>query len=111
MNETSLHRFLCARRVAVLSIPRAAGKPPLSSPVWYDYDGSRFRVHVDAASAKAKAIARHGGAPVSFTIQSEVPPYRYAIVYGRATIVAGGGAICGGESRAATSDGSSATCT
>jgi nitroimidazol reductase NimA-like FMN-containing flavoprotein (pyridoxamine 5'-phosphate oxidase superfamily) len=92
MNDESLNRFLRARRVGVLSIPRSAGKPPLSSPVWYDYNGSCFRIHVEAASAKAKAIARNGGAPVSFTIQSEVPPYRYAIVYGRARVVAGGDA-------------------
>ena len=87
MNDSSLDRFLRHRRVAVLAIPRA-GRPPLTSPVWYDYDGKAFRVQVDGASAKAKALAAgaDAGVPVSLTIQSEVPPYRYAVVYGAAAL-------------------------
>jgi nitroimidazol reductase NimA-like FMN-containing flavoprotein (pyridoxamine 5'-phosphate oxidase superfamily) len=71
--------------VAVLAIPRV-DRSPLTTPVWYDYDGTRFRVQVEATSAKAKALARTSTLPVSLTIQSEVPPYRYAIVHGRATL-------------------------
>jgi nitroimidazol reductase NimA-like FMN-containing flavoprotein (pyridoxamine 5'-phosphate oxidase superfamily) len=85
MNQATLDRFFRARRVAVLAIPRDA-KPPLTSPIWYDYDGTVFRLQVDATSAKAKRIAKLGTAPVSLTIQSEVPPYRYAVVYGTATL-------------------------
>ena len=41
---------------------------------------------VDATSAKAKQLAR-GEVPVSLAIQSEAPPYRYAVVYGRARLL------------------------
>jgi hypothetical protein len=89
MIDAALDSFLHGRRVAVLAIPRPA-KPPLTSPVWYDYDGSRFRVQVEATSTKAKALDRQGPTPVSLTIQSEVPPYRYAVAYGTARLGAGG---------------------
>jgi PPOX class probable F420-dependent enzyme len=86
MDQPTLDRFLRDRRVAVLAIPRADGRPPLTTPVWYDWDGAVFRVQVEDGSAKATRIARLGRAPVSLTIQSEVPPYRYAVVYGTATL-------------------------
>lgn len=91
MDAHTLDRFLRDRRVAVLSIPRD-GKAPLSTPIWYDWDGTSFRVVVDATSAKAKVVARHPDAPVSLAIQSEVPPYRYAVVYGRARLLGEGDA-------------------
>jgi len=82
--DATLDRFFHDRRVAVLAIPRDAGRPPLTTPIWYDWDGAAFRIQVDDTSAKAKRIAKLGRAPVSLTIQSEVPPYRYAVVYGTA---------------------------
>ena len=87
--DPALDTFLRARRVGVLAIARD-GRAPLASPIWYDYDGTRFRIQVEAAGAKAKTIARLGSAPVSLTIQSEVPPYRYAVTYGTATLSAAG---------------------
>ncbi len=88
---TELRRFLQARRIGVLAIPRDA-RPPLATPIWYDYDGERFRIQVEAASAKAKLIGRGDATPVSLVVQSEVPPYRYAIVYGTARLLVGGDA-------------------
>lgn len=90
MNDRDLDAFFRARRVAVLAIPRDDGRAPLTTPIWYDWDGSVFRLQVDATSAKAKRIAKLGQAQVSLAIQSEVPPYRYAVVYGTATLGAGG---------------------
>ena len=84
--DATLDRFFHDRRVAVLAIPRDDGRPPLTTPIWYDWDGHVFRLQVDATSAKAKRIGKLGQAPVSLTIQSEVPPYRYAVVYGAATL-------------------------
>lgn len=75
--------FFRSRRVAVLAIPRV-GKAPLTTPVWYDFDGHRFRIQVEAGSAKAKVLSRAEETEVSLTVQSEVPPYRYAVVYGPA---------------------------
>lgn len=89
--DAALDTFLRARRVGVLAIARA-DRAPLTSPIWYDYDGERFRIQVDAGGAKATTIARLGTAPVSLTVQSEVPPYRYAVAYGTATLAAGGDA-------------------
>lgn len=81
-----LESFFADRRVAVLAIPRGE-RPPLTTPVWYEREDGRFVIQVEADSAKARLTTRHGGAvPVSLTIQSEVPPYRYAVVYGRATL-------------------------
>ena len=85
MTPNWLDPFFRSRRVAVLAIPRGE-RSPLTSPVWYNYDGAHFYVQVEASSAKAKAIARTGTAAVSLTIQSEVPPYRYAVVHGHATL-------------------------
>lgn len=90
--DHELERFLRNRRVAVLAITRGEGRPPLTSPIWYEYDGTRFRVQVEDTSAKAKVVGRQGRAPCSLTIQSEVPPYRYAIAYGTATLGAAGDA-------------------
>ena len=83
MIEGWLDRFLRQRRVAVLAIPRP-GRSPLTTPVWFDWDGSRFRVQVERGSAKAKALAGGAPVPVSLTVQSEVPPYRYAVIHGAA---------------------------
>ncbi len=89
MEPVALDRFLRDRRVGVLAIPRGE-RPPLATPVWYDYDGARFRVQVEATSAKANLLARRAATPVSLVVQSEVPPYRYAIVYGTARLGAAG---------------------
>jgi nitroimidazol reductase NimA-like FMN-containing flavoprotein (pyridoxamine 5'-phosphate oxidase superfamily) len=80
-----LDRFFRQRRVAVLAIPRP-GRSPLATPVWFDWDGARFRVQVEAGSAKARALAGGAPVPVALTVQSEVPPYRYAVVHGVATL-------------------------
>ena len=92
MDARTLDRFLRARRVAVLAIPRDT-RPPLVTPIWYDYDGARFRIQVEATSAKAKLLARSAATAVSLVVQSEVPPYRYAIAYGSARVHPAGDAV------------------
>ena len=67
MIEGWLDRFLRQRRVAVLAIPRP-GRSPLTTPVWFDWDGTRFRVQVERGSAKAKALAGGAPVPVSLTV-------------------------------------------
>jgi nitroimidazol reductase NimA-like FMN-containing flavoprotein (pyridoxamine 5'-phosphate oxidase superfamily) len=85
MTQGWLDRFFRGRRVAVLAIPRS-GRSPLAAPVWYDWDGQRFRIQVEATSAKARLLSATVPVPVSLTIQSEVPPYRYAVVHGAALL-------------------------
>jgi hypothetical protein len=92
MEPATLDRFLRARRVAVLAIPRGA-RAPLATPIWYDYDGAHFRIQVEATSAKAKLVGKNPPTPVSLVVQSEVPPYRYAIVYGTARLADAGDAV------------------
>jgi PPOX class probable F420-dependent enzyme len=85
MTPAALDAFYRDRHVAVLAIPRA-DRPPYMSPVWYDWDGRVFRVQIEPAGAKGKLVGRQPGLQISMTIQSEVPPYRYAVVYGSATL-------------------------
>ena len=86
MDQARLDRFLRDRRVGVLAVPRD-GKAPLATPVWYDWDGRRARIQVEATSTKAKLLARAGGTPrVALTVQAEAPPYRYAVLYGPAVL-------------------------
>lgn len=85
MISPDLDRFFRGRRVAVLAIARGE-RAPLATPVWYDWDGTRFVVQVEATSAKAKLVRKRVPTPVTLTVQSEVPPYRYAVVYGAATM-------------------------
>src|SRR5262245_56790498 len=84
-----IDRCLRDRRVGVLAIPRN-GRAPLATPVWYDFDGERFRIQVEASSAKAKLLGRSTTLPVTLTIQSEAPPYRYTVLYGDATLRSAG---------------------
>jgi len=86
MDPARLDAFLRDRRVGVLAIPRE-GRPPLSTPIWYDWDGRRVRMQVEATSAKAKLLGRAGGTlRVTLTVQAEAPPYRYAVLYGPALL-------------------------
>ena len=80
-----LDRFLRQRRVAVLAIPRA-GRSPLATPVWFDWDGAVARIQVEGSSAKARALAGDAPVPVALTVQSEVPPYRYVVLHGTAVL-------------------------
>jgi nitroimidazol reductase NimA-like FMN-containing flavoprotein (pyridoxamine 5'-phosphate oxidase superfamily) len=86
MERARLDAFLRDRRVGVLAIPRD-GRPPLSTPVWYAWDGARMHIQVEATSTKAKLLERAGGTiRVALTVQAEAPPYRYAVLYGPATL-------------------------
>ncbi len=81
-----IERFLCARRVAILALARD-GRPPLCSPVWYEREPGRFLILVEATSAKARLLEKCESVPTTVTVQSEVPPYRHALILGRARIV------------------------
>lgn len=81
MSKEERSRFLTATpRVGVLSI-EAAGRGPVSSPLWFgvEADGSlAFSVAPD--SRKAALMTKAGRA--TMCVQSEVAPYSYVVVEG-----------------------------
>ena len=84
LNMTSAERdaFLADLHVAVISIEQP-GAPPLSVPIWYDYDPEiGIWIITEKDSAKGRALRAAG----RFTIcaqQEEPPLYRYVSVEGR----------------------------
>ena len=74
-------QFLAEKRIGVLSIAAADGRPPASVPIWYDYTpGGNIRVNTGAGARKAKLIERAGA--VTLVAQREEPPYQYVVVEG-----------------------------
>src|SRR5262245_31121412 len=82
LSEHEQQAFLAERHVAVLSVARNAGGPPLSTPIWYGYEpGGDVTFFTGAAASKLKVIQRAG--VVSLTIQREEPPYRFVTIAAR----------------------------
>ncbi|TAM73159.1 pyridoxamine 5'-phosphate oxidase family protein [Mycobacterium sp.] len=79
--ETERQEFLAAKRVGVLSVAAADGRPPASVPIWYDYTpGGNIRIMTGPSSRKARLIERSG--VVTLVVQREEPPYQYVVVEG-----------------------------
>lgn len=84
MTEREREAFLADLHVGVLSIPRAAGKAPLSAPVWYDYEaGGELWLLTGPDSLKGRLLKT--GTPVTLVAQTEAPPYAYVSVEGTVT--------------------------
>lgn len=87
MHEMALAKmapFLRKANIAVLSWTTAA-ETPMSTPVWYRYDGGKFLLHSMHPTGKTRGIQRSDA--VSLCIQDPAPPYRYVTVAGRAKLV------------------------
>ena len=86
MTSAERDAFLAGLHVGVISIEQP-DSPPLSVPIWYDYDpGIGVWVITGKDSAKGRALREAG----RFTLcaQHEEPPlYRYVSVEGRITEV------------------------
>lgn len=84
MTRAEREAFLSETRVAVISV-EDPGRGPLAVPVWYRYEpgGDLFFV-TGKASLKAQSIAAAGR--LSLLVQTEIPPYRYVSVEGRAVL-------------------------
>ncbi len=75
-------RFLAEAHIAVLSVDAGPGRPPMSIPLWYDYDpGGDIVVNTSVSSRKARLIRTAG--VVTLAVQRAAPPYRYVVVEGR----------------------------
>jgi PPOX class probable F420-dependent enzyme len=77
--------FLAEPHVGILSVESDDGRPPLTVPVWYAYqpggDLTFFTGTQGVKARKARLIERAG--VVSFCVQQEAFPYKYATVEGR----------------------------
>jgi nitroimidazol reductase NimA-like FMN-containing flavoprotein (pyridoxamine 5'-phosphate oxidase superfamily) len=82
LSEQEQQQFLADRHVAVISVGREGGKPPLSTPIWYGYQpGGDVTFFTGAGASKLKAIQRAG--VISLTVQREEPPYKFVTVAAR----------------------------
>ena len=81
MTRSEREAFLAGVHVGVVSIERP-GKPPLTVPIWYDFDSAiGVWLITSRASEKGQALAKAGR--FALCAQSEAPPlYRYASVEG-----------------------------
>ena len=77
--------FLAEPHIGVLTIARPDGRPPLASPIWYEYaPGGAVVINVGRGSAKARLAEAAGVA--SLTVQTEALPYRFVTVGGPVAI-------------------------
>jgi uncharacterized protein len=79
--ETERQEFLAGKHVAVLSVANTDGRPPVSVPIWYDYEpGGSIRINTGASARKSRLIEQAGA--VTLVVQREEPPYQYVTVEG-----------------------------
>jgi Pyridoxamine 5'-phosphate oxidase len=81
MTRSEREAFLAGVHVGVVSIERA-GKPPLTVPIWYDFDPAiGVWLITSRASEKGQALDKAGR--FALCAQSEAPPlYQYVSVEG-----------------------------
>jgi uncharacterized protein len=81
LSDQEQQSFLAERHIAVLSVARGSGRPPLSTPIWYAYKtGGNVTFFTGVNASKLKVIQRAG--VVSLTVQREEPPYRFVSIAG-----------------------------
>ncbi len=80
MSQDEREGFLAGLHVGVMSIERADG-PPLTVPVWYDYEpGGEVTIIMGEGSIKNILLQR--AQRFSLCAQDESPPYKYVSVEG-----------------------------
>ena len=84
MTKAEREAFLAGRHVGVLAIDGPAGRPPLTSPIWYAYEpGGDVVFIVDGSSQKMRRLEIQGRA--ALCAQTEDLPYKYVTVEGWVT--------------------------
>ncbi len=68
MSSSALDAYLREPHVAILSVSRAE-RGPVAVPVWYDYDGTAFRLSTSPASLHSQLMVHRGRA--TLTMHSE----------------------------------------
>jgi nitroimidazol reductase NimA-like FMN-containing flavoprotein (pyridoxamine 5'-phosphate oxidase superfamily) len=85
MDTREREEFLAATHIAVISINRMGGAPPLATPVWYGYTpGGDITVLMEPTPLKCRLLLASGG--FTLTVQNEEYPYSYVSVSGDATV-------------------------
>lgn len=83
MTDTEREEFLADLHVGVVSIDQC-GRPPLTVPIWYDYQpGGEIKILTPATSAKGRLLSVAWA--FSLCVQTETRPYRYLSVEGSVT--------------------------
>src|SRR5688572_31837008 len=77
-------QFLAEPRTGILSVARAAGRPPHATPVWFHYTGARFEVSITRNRTKFRFIER---APAVSLVIDDPMAWRTVIIEGNATIL------------------------
>ena len=84
MSRTAREAFLAEPRIGILAIGRRDGAAPLSSPIWYAYEGGDVLINVGADSQKAALL--NDATTASLCVSSDALPYRFVTVAGPATL-------------------------
>lgn len=84
MSDQARQDFLAGDHIAVLSVTGQAGRPPMSTPVFYGYrpggDITFFTNTQRRISRKIERLESEG--TVTLVVQREDPPYAYVTVEG-----------------------------
>jgi nitroimidazol reductase NimA-like FMN-containing flavoprotein (pyridoxamine 5'-phosphate oxidase superfamily) len=85
LSEQERDAFLAEPHIAVLSVARDNGLPPLAAPTWYgSQPGGAITIFTETMGRKArKTELIHKAGVVSLCVQRESFPYRYVTVEGR----------------------------
>ncbi len=85
MTQEGRETFLAGLHVAVLSVSRGEGAPPVAAPVWYRYEAGGEVVIVSGRThEKTRLVREHGQA--SLCAQTEDLPYKFVTVEGSAEV-------------------------
>jgi hypothetical protein len=84
MTQQEREAFLAEPHIGVISIARGDNRPPMSTPVWYDYEPGGnitfFTGSTGTKPQKVKLLEKSG--VLTFCAQKEEFPYRYVTVEG-----------------------------
>lgn len=77
-------QFLAEPRTGILSVARAAGRPPHATPVWFHYTGARFEVSITRNRTKFRLLERR---PAVSLVIDDPTAWRTVIIEGAAAIL------------------------
>jgi PPOX class probable F420-dependent enzyme len=85
MSKAEREAFLAEVHVAVLTVAREPGAPPVAAPVWYGYEPGGDVLISSGRDDEKTRLARENGA-ASLCAQTEDLPYKFVTVEGPADV-------------------------